>query len=73
MKRIRPKKSVAVLFAAALVSLSGATSCGAVQDEVEQQVEEEVQQGKTQVEQRIEEEKTRMEEQVQEALKTQGE
>ena len=47
------KKKMVALFVAALVSVSGATACGAVQDEVQQQAEDEVNQQKTNVEQRI--------------------
>lgn len=52
------KKKIVVFFAAALVSVFGATACGAVQDEVQQQAEDEVNKQKTNVEQRIEQEKT---------------
>ena len=53
------KKKVSVLFLAALVSVSGATACGSVQDEVQQQAEDEVNQQKTRAEERLQQEKTK--------------
>lgn len=52
------KKKIAVLLVAALVSLSGLTACGAVQDEVQQQAEDEVQEQRTRAEQRVQQEVT---------------
>ena len=54
------KRRVAILFAAALVSVSGATACGGVQEEVEK--------GRKQVEQRAQEERRKVEKQVQEKV-----
>ncbi len=52
------KKTLALILAAAL-SLSGAAACGALQDEVQQQAEDEVDQQRTNVEQRLDQEKTK--------------
>lgn len=52
------KKKIAVLLVAALVSLSGLTACGAVQDEVQQQAEDEVQEQRTRAEQQVQQEVT---------------
>ena len=53
------KKKILILSAAALVSLSGAPACGAVQDEVQQQAEDEVNKQKTRAEQKLQQEKTK--------------
>ena len=53
------QRKIAVISTAALVSLFGATACGAVQDEVQQQAEDEVNNQKTQAEQRLQQEKTK--------------
>lgn len=53
------KKKMLVLFIAALVSVSGVTACGAVQDEVQQQAEDEVNKQKTKAEQKLQQEKTK--------------
>lgn len=53
------KKKILTLFVAALVSVSGATACGAVQDEVQQQAEDEVNKQKTKAEQKLQQEKTK--------------
>jgi sensor domain CHASE-containing protein len=53
------KKKIVAFFVAALVSVSGATACGAVQDEVQQQAEDEVNKQKTKAEQKLQQEKTK--------------
>ena len=53
------KKKIVVLLMATLVSVTGATGCGAVQDEVQQQAEDEVNQQRTRAEQRLQQEQTR--------------
>ena len=53
------RKKIAIVSMAALVSLFGATACGAVQDEVQQQAEDEVNNQRTQAEQRLQQEKTK--------------
>lgn len=55
MKQRMAVVSVLVLFVA-----SGAVACGAVQDEVQQQAEDELQRQKTKAEQRLEQEKTKV-------------
>lgn len=65
------KTKIVILFAAALVSVSGATACGAVEDEVRnraqeevdkqrQRVEDEVEKGRQQVEDRVNKEATKL-------------
>lgn len=77
-ERIEMKKRIAAVVATALVSVSGAAGCGAIQDEVQQRAEDEIQRGRTQieqeVEQRIQQERTRAEQQIRESLQqtTQG-
>lgn len=58
------KTKTAVFLTAALFAASGATACGAVQDEVQQQAEDEVNQQRTRAEQRLQEEGTRALEQL---------
>lgn len=53
------KKKILAFFVAALVSVSSATACGAVQDEVQQQAEDEVNKQKTRAEQKLQQEKTK--------------
>ena len=59
------KKRFTILFALALVSVSGAAACGGVQQELEKRAQEEVEKGRQQVEQRVQEERTKIEKQVQ--------
>ncbi len=53
------KKKMLALLVAALVSVSGVTACGVVQDEVQQQAQDEVNKQKTKAEQKIQQEKTK--------------
>ena len=62
------KRRVAILFAAALVSVSGATACGGVQEELQKRAQDEVEKGRKQVEQRAQEERRKVEKQVQEKV-----
>jgi vacuolar-type H+-ATPase subunit E/Vma4 len=62
------KRRFAILFAAALVSVSGATACGGVQEELQKRAQEEVEKGRKQVEQRAQEERRKVEKQVQEKV-----
>jgi hypothetical protein len=66
------KKRLTILLAAALVSVSGATACGGVQEELEKRAQEEVEKGRRQVEQKVQEkvqeERTKIEKQVQEKV-----
>lgn len=62
------RKRFTVLVAAAFVLAFGATACGgAIEEEVQQRVEEEVQKGRTQIEEQVQEERTQIEQEAQEA------
>jgi F0F1-type ATP synthase membrane subunit b/b' len=63
------KRRLALLFVAALVSVSGATACGGVQEELQKQAQEEVNKGRQQVEQKVQEERRKAEKKVQEKVK----
>jgi sensor domain CHASE-containing protein len=65
--RRRPAILFAVAFASALL---GAAACGAVEQEVQEQVDQEIQEGREQVEQEIQEERTQIEQEI-EAGRTQ--
>jgi hypothetical protein len=54
----------AILFAVALVSVSGAAACGDVQEELQKRAQEEVEKGRQQVEQKVQEGQQRVEEEV---------
>jgi hypothetical protein len=59
------KRRFATLFAVALVSVSGATACGGVQEDLQRRAQEEVEKGRQRVEQKVQEERTQIEERVQ--------
>jgi uncharacterized FlaG/YvyC family protein len=59
----------AILFVAALVSVSGTTACGGVQEELQKRAQEEVKKGRQQVEQKVEEGRRKAEKKVQEKVK----
>ena len=59
----------AILFVAALVSGSGTTACGGVQEELQKRAQEEVKKGRQQVEQKAQEEQRKVEKKVQEKVK----
>jgi hypothetical protein len=59
------RRRFAILFAGALVSVTGATACGGVQEDLQKRAQEEVEKGRQQVEQRVQEERTKIEKQVQ--------
>jgi hypothetical protein len=63
------KRGFVILFAAALVSLSGATACGGVQEELQKRAQEEVKKGRQQVEQKVQEERRKAENKVQEKVR----
>lgn len=63
------KRRFAILFAAALVSVSGTAACGGVQDELEKRAQEEVEKGRQQVEQKVQEERRKAEKKVQEKVR----
>jgi Skp family chaperone for outer membrane proteins len=60
------KSRFAILFAAALVSVSAAPACGSVQEELQKRAQEEVDKGRQQVEQKVQEERRKAEKKVQE-------
>ena len=60
------RKTLAILFATALVSVSGTTACGGVQEELQKRAQEEVEKGRQKVEQRVQEEHQKGEKKVQE-------
>jgi vacuolar-type H+-ATPase subunit E/Vma4 len=62
------KRRFTILFAVALVSVSGATACGGVQEELQKRAQEEVEKGRQQVEQKVQEERTKIEKQAQEKV-----
>ncbi len=66
------KRRLGILFAAALVSVSGTSACGGVQEELQKRAQEEVKKGRQQVEQKAREGRQRVEEEVKKAQK-QGE
>jgi ASC-1-like (ASCH) protein len=67
-RRRTMKSRFTILFAAALVSISGATACERAQEELQKRAQEEVEKGRKQVEQRVQEERTKIEKQVQEKV-----
>ncbi len=60
------RRKFAILFATVLVSVSGATACSGVQEDLQKRAQEEVEKGRQQVEQRVQEERKKVEEKVQE-------
>ena len=62
------KSRFATLFAAALVSVSGASACGGVQEELQKRAQEEVEKGRQHVEQKVQEERRKAEKKVQEKV-----
>ena len=62
------KRRFVILFAIALVSVSGATACGGVQEELQKRAQEEVEKGRKKVEQRVQEEQKKVEKKVQEKV-----
>ncbi len=62
------RRRFAILFATALVSVSGATACGGAQEELQKRAQEEVEKGRKKVEQRVKEERQKVEKKVQEKV-----
>jgi vacuolar-type H+-ATPase subunit E/Vma4 len=58
------RKKFAILFATALVSVSGATACSGIQEDLQKRAQEEVEKGRQQVEQKVQEGQKRIEEEV---------
>jgi hypothetical protein len=63
------RRTLAILFATALVSVFGATACGGVQENLQKRAQEEVEKGRQKVEQRVQEERKKAEKKVQEKMK----
>jgi Skp family chaperone for outer membrane proteins len=60
------RRMVAILFATALVSVSGATACSGIQEDLQKRTQEEVEKGRQQVEKKVQEERKKVEKKVQE-------
>jgi Skp family chaperone for outer membrane proteins len=60
------RRKLAILFATALVSVSGATACSGVQEDLQKRAQEEVEKGRQQVEKKVQEERKKVEKKVQE-------
>ena len=58
------RRMIAILFATALVSVSGATACSGIQEGLQKRAQEEVEKGRKQVEQKVQEGQKRIEEGV---------
>ena len=58
------RRKFALLFATALVSVSGATACGGIQEDLQKRAQEEVEKGRKQVEQKVQEGQKRIEDEV---------
>ena len=58
------KRRFILLFAVALTSMSSATACGGVQEELEKRAQEEVEKGRQQVEQKVQEGRQWVEEEI---------
>ncbi len=58
------RRKFALLFATALVSVSGATACGGIQEDLQKRAQEEVEKGRQQVEQKVQEERKKVEKKV---------
>jgi dsDNA-specific endonuclease/ATPase MutS2 len=63
------RRKFAILFATVLVSVSGATACSGVQEDLQKRAQEEVEKGRKQVEQKVQEGKQRVEEEVKKTQK----
>ena len=62
------RRKFALLFATALVSVSGATACSGIQEDLQKRAQEEVEKGRKQVEQKVQEERKKVEKKVQEKV-----
>jgi len=66
MRSIRRK--FVILFATALVSVSGATACSGVQEDLQKRAQEEVKKSQKQVEQKVQDERKKAEKKVQDKV-----
>jgi hypothetical protein len=64
--RRRMKRTFGILFVVAFLSMLGAASCGGVQEQVQEQVDQEVQGVQDQAEEAVQGGRTQIEEQIQE-------
>jgi vacuolar-type H+-ATPase subunit E/Vma4 len=62
------RRKFAILFVTALVSVSGATGCSGIQEDLQKRAQEEVEKGHKQVEQKVQEERKKVEKKVQEKV-----
>jgi hypothetical protein len=62
------RRKLAILFATTLVSVSGATACSGVQEDLQKRAQEEVEKGRQQVEKKVQEERKKVEKKVQEKV-----
>jgi Skp family chaperone for outer membrane proteins len=60
------RRKFAILFATALVSVSGATACSGIQEDLQKRAQEELEKGRKQVEKKVHEERKKVEKKVQE-------
>lgn len=63
------RRTFAIFCATALVSVSGVTACGGVQEDLQKRAQEEVDKGRKQVEQKVQEERKKVEKQVREKVR----
>jgi vacuolar-type H+-ATPase subunit E/Vma4 len=62
------RKKFAILFATALVSVSGAMACSGLQEDLQKRAQEEVEKGRKQVERKVQDERKKAEKKVQEKV-----
>ena len=62
------RRKLAILFATALVSVSGAMACSGLQEDLQKRAQEEVEKGRQQVEKKVQEERKKVEKKVQEKV-----
>src|ERR671920_2376507 len=62
------RRKFAIFFVTALVSVSGATACSGIQEDLQKRAQEEVEKGRQQVEQKVQEERKKVEKKVQEKV-----
>ncbi len=62
------RKKFAILLATALISVSGATACSGLQEDLQKRAQEEVEKGRQQVEEKVQEERKKVEKKVQEKV-----
>src|ERR671920_2436641 len=62
------RRKFAILFATALVSVTGATACSGLQEDLQKRAQEEVEKGRQQGEKKVQEERKKVEKKVQEKV-----